>query len=88
MHRICAYETAWNKTAKSPWCSLFSLQDFKVNNSTKMCVFKFLLIVQLLFQVFEYTDDLKYYWQDGYGFELAYKQACLIFSNMTTFMKS
>lgn len=30
MYTGCAFETAWNKNAKSPWCSVFSLEDFKV----------------------------------------------------------
>lgn len=27
-------------------------------------------------QVFEFIEDLKYYWIDGYGYSLTYEQAC------------
>lgn len=27
-------------------------------------------------QVLEFADDLKYYWNDGYGYKLSYEQAC------------
>ncbi|XP_066137495.1 multiple inositol polyphosphate phosphatase 1 isoform X2 [Euwallacea fornicatus] len=57
----CGFETAWNKRSKSPWCSLFSENHFKV---------------------LEYMEDLKYYWQDGYGYDLSYKQACPAFGDM------
>lgn len=33
-------------------------------------------------KVLEYMEDLKYYWQDGYGHELTYKQACPAFDDM------
>ncbi|CAG9767062.1 unnamed protein product [Ceutorhynchus assimilis] len=33
-------------------------------------------------KVLEYMEDLKYYWQDGYGHELTYKQACPAFGDL------
>ncbi|XP_049811872.1 multiple inositol polyphosphate phosphatase 1 isoform X1 [Schistocerca nitens] len=33
-------------------------------------------------KVFEYSEDLKYYWVDGYGYELTYKQACPALKDM------
>nr|XP_023025072.1 multiple inositol polyphosphate phosphatase 1 [Leptinotarsa decemlineata] len=39
-------------------------------------------------KVLEYAEDLKFYWQDGYGYELTYKQACPAFADMMTFMQS
>lgn len=30
MYMTCAFETAWNKRKRSPWCSAFSVDDFKV----------------------------------------------------------
>lgn len=30
MYITCGFETAWNKQSKSPWCSVFSEEDFKV----------------------------------------------------------
>ncbi|CAH1180036.1 unnamed protein product [Phaedon cochleariae] len=30
MYDMCAYETAWNKLAKSPWCSVFTVDNLKV----------------------------------------------------------
>ncbi|XP_019875531.1 multiple inositol polyphosphate phosphatase 1 [Aethina tumida] len=67
MYTGCAFETAWNKNAKSPWCSVFSLEDFKT---------------------LEYLEDLKYYYRDGYGHELTYKQACPAFNDLIDFFES
>ncbi|KAI4456531.1 multiple inositol polyphosphate phosphatase-related [Holotrichia oblita] len=38
------------------------------------------------YKVMEYSEDLKYYWVDGYGKEITYKQACSTFNNMLDFM--
>jgi len=27
-------------------------------------------------QIFEYAEDLEYYWIDGYGYNITYRQAC------------
>ncbi|XP_015838212.1 multiple inositol polyphosphate phosphatase 1 [Tribolium castaneum] len=67
MYMTCAFETAWNKRKRSPWCSVFSNDDFKV---------------------MEYAEDLKYYWIDGYGHELTYKQACPALTNMIEFFQT
>ncbi|KAJ8931672.1 hypothetical protein NQ314_015388 [Rhamnusium bicolor] len=67
MYTTCAFETAWNKNSKSPWCTPFTVDDLKV---------------------IEYSEDLKYYWQDGYGHELSYKQACPAFGDMISFLES
>lgn len=67
IYRTCGFETAWHKTKKSPWCSIFTEENFKV---------------------LEYSEDLKYFWQDGYGYELTYKQACPLFNDMITFLLS
>uniref|UniRef100_A0A182F715 Multiple inositol polyphosphate phosphatase 1 n=2 Tax=Anopheles albimanus TaxID=7167 RepID=A0A182F715_ANOAL len=32
--------------------------------------------------VLEYSQDLKYYWVDGYGYELTYRQACAAFRDL------
>ncbi|KAJ8939141.1 hypothetical protein NQ318_010896 [Aromia moschata] len=67
MYKACAFETAWNKLGKSPWCSPFTENELKI---------------------LEYAEDLKYYWQDGYGHELTYKQACPAFSDMISILTS
>lgn len=36
----------------------------------------------------EYAEDLKYYWVDGYGYELTYKQACPAFNDMIQFLEN
>jgi hypothetical protein len=33
-------------------------------------------IFVLYLQVFEYAEDLEYYWIDGYGYNITYRQAC------------
>lgn len=38
-------------------------------------------------KVLEYAEDLKYYWQDGYGHSLSYDQACPAFKDMITFLE-
>ncbi|KYB25797.1 Multiple inositol polyphosphate phosphatase 1-like Protein [Tribolium castaneum] len=40
------------------------------------------------FKVMEYAEDLKYYWIDGYGHELTYKQACPALTNMIEFFQT
>ncbi|XP_057666688.1 multiple inositol polyphosphate phosphatase 1 isoform X1 [Diorhabda carinulata] len=67
IYKMCAYETAWNKKSKSPWCAFFSLDNLKV---------------------LEYGQDLKSYWQDGYGHELNYKQACPAIKDMINFLQT
>ncbi|KRT86210.1 Phosphatase [Oryctes borbonicus] len=37
-------------------------------------------------KVIEYAEDLKYYWLDGYGKEITYKQACKVFNDMLNFI--
>ncbi|XP_058062146.1 multiple inositol polyphosphate phosphatase 1 [Anopheles bellator] len=34
--------------------------------------------------VMEFNEDLKYYWIDGYGYELTYRQACSAFRDLLT----
>lgn len=34
--------------------------------------------------VFEYLQDMEYYWYDGYGHEITYQQACPAFIDMLT----
>ncbi|RLU19631.1 hypothetical protein DMN91_008188 [Ooceraea biroi] len=67
MHTMCAFETAWNQSEVSPWCKIFSLNDFRV---------------------FEYAEDLEFYWIDGYGYRLTYEQACPALKDMFDFFTS
>lgn len=67
MYIICAFETALNHSTISPWCKIFSLNDFKV---------------------FEYVEDLEFYWTDGYGYSLTYEQACPALKDMFDFFES
>jgi len=39
-------------------------------------------------KIFEYADDLKHFWIDGYGFDLTFKQACPVFGDMFNFHAS
>ncbi|CAB3359944.1 Hypothetical predicted protein [Cloeon dipterum] len=39
-------------------------------------------------QVLEYSSELKYYWTDGYGYELNYKQACPLVQDMLEHFKN
>ncbi|XP_066595136.1 multiple inositol polyphosphate phosphatase 1 [Prorops nasuta] len=39
-------------------------------------------------KVLEFAEDLEYYWIDGYGFPLTYKQACSAMLNMFKFFES
>lgn len=39
------------------------------------------------FKVLEFAEDLRFYWRDGYGYELTYKQACPAFSDMIKFLE-
>jgi multiple inositol-polyphosphate phosphatase/2,3-bisphosphoglycerate 3-phosphatase len=33
-------------------------------------------------QMMEYREDLEYYWQDGYGFDINYQQACVLMKDV------
>lgn len=55
IYTLCAFETAWFKLKKSPWCTLLNTESIKV---------------------LEFSEDLDYYYVDGYGSELTYRQAC------------
>nr|XP_022917214.1 multiple inositol polyphosphate phosphatase 1-like [Onthophagus taurus]XP_022917215.1 multiple inositol polyphosphate phosphatase 1-like [Onthophagus taurus] len=39
-------------------------------------------------KVLEYAEDLKYYWVDGYGYDLTCNQACPAFNDMFNFINS
>ncbi|XP_063238428.1 multiple inositol polyphosphate phosphatase 1 [Bacillus rossius redtenbacheri] len=39
-------------------------------------------------QVFEYFEDLEYYWIDGYGFNLTYRQACPAIRDMMNYLQT
>lgn len=36
MYTMCAFETAWNQSTVSPWCKIFSLNDFRVRSLIKI----------------------------------------------------
>ncbi|ENN71133.1 multiple inositol polyphosphate phosphatase 1 [Dendroctonus ponderosae] len=36
----------------------------------------------------EYIDDLKHYWQDGYGYQLTYQQACPAFGDLINYFNA
>ncbi|KAF6204355.1 hypothetical protein GE061_002696 [Apolygus lucorum] len=57
MYVTCAFEVAWHKERRSPWCVVFTREDI---------------------QVLEYGEELKYYWRDGYGFDVNHQQACVL----------
>ncbi|XP_063973930.1 multiple inositol polyphosphate phosphatase 1 [Diachasmimorpha longicaudata] len=44
------------------------------------------LLTKEEFKIIEFSQDLKYYWIDGYGFSLSRKQACTAFKDMFEFM--
>ncbi|KAF5269596.1 hypothetical protein FQR65_LT05934 [Abscondita terminalis] len=66
MYLMCAFDTAWNKKRKSPWCSVFSSKSITVT---------------------EFAEDLKYYYRDGYAYELTYKQACKMFNDAISYFE-
>lgn len=35
----------------------------------------------------EFWEDLKYYYRDGYGYELTYKQGCAAFKDMMEYFE-
>lgn len=61
MFITCAFETAWSRKKKSPWCTVIDLETSRY---------------------LEYAEDLKYYWIDGYGYNITYRQACPAFGDM------
>lgn len=45
--------------------------------------YKFVLFLNM--QIFEYAEDLEFYWIDGYGYPLTYEQACPALKDMFDF---
>ncbi|XP_022194980.2 multiple inositol polyphosphate phosphatase 1 isoform X1 [Nilaparvata lugens] len=39
-------------------------------------------------EVLEYSEDLKYYWRDGHGFDLNHEQACISYQDMVAHFQS
>lgn len=46
------------------------------------------LISAETFKIFEFAEDLEYYWIDGYGYKLTYEQACAALRDMFSFFLS
>ena len=38
-------------------------------------------------EVFEYTEDIKYYWEDSYPFDISWEMSCELLEDLMTFMK-
>ena len=36
-------------------------------------------------RILEYYEDLEYYWQDGYGHDVNYQQACVLFNDVIAY---
>jgi multiple inositol-polyphosphate phosphatase / 2,3-bisphosphoglycerate 3-phosphatase len=76
---ICRFEKANNIKAVSPWCSLFTSDELKV------IVIKILnkkRVIKKNFQLIEYAEDLKYYYNSGYGNGLNLKIGCPLLQDM------
>lgn len=90
MFITCAFETAWSRKKKSPWCTVIDLETSRVKKDeiTNLIALSGCVAARNLcsnaftFQYLEYAEDLKYYWIDGYGYNITYRQACPAFGDM------
>merc|ERR1711915_562289 len=61
MWEICRYEDAWYPLNDSPWCSVFTVEDFKL---------------------YEFFEDLKYYYNDGAAYNITSEMTQPLFSDL------
>ncbi|XP_020805718.1 multiple inositol polyphosphate phosphatase 1 [Drosophila serrata] len=67
MFTVCAFETAWHRR-----------RDNTRNADSVWCSFFDLASLDAL----EFFEDLEYYWNDGYGYELTHRIACPAIADM------
>ncbi|XP_017030500.1 multiple inositol polyphosphate phosphatase 1 isoform X2 [Drosophila kikkawai] len=67
MYTVCAFETAWHRQ-----------RDGTRHADSVWCSFFDLAALDAL----EFFEDLEYYWNDGYGYELTHRIACPAMADM------
>lgn len=67
MYTVCAFETAWRRP-----------RDGSRSSDSVWCSFFDLDALDAL----EFFEDLEYYWNDGYGYELTHRIACPAIADM------
>jgi hypothetical protein len=58
------------------WLRKGKFDKFQFFQYCHMQIFQYVVIMILYLQIFEYAEDLEYYWIDGYGYNITYRQAC------------
>ncbi|EDW52981.1 multiple inositol polyphosphate phosphatase 1 [Drosophila sechellia] len=70
MYTVCAFETAWHRPRRD--------SGSKSSYESVWCNFFDVAALEAL----EFFEDLEYYWNDGYGYELTHRIACPAIADM------
>lgn len=70
MYTVCAFETAWHRPRHD--------SGSKSSYESVWCNFFDVAALEAL----EFFEDLEYYWNDGYGYELTHRIACPAIADM------
>ncbi|XP_017054892.2 multiple inositol polyphosphate phosphatase 1 [Drosophila ficusphila] len=70
MYAVCAFETAWNRPRRG--------SETRSSSDSVWCNFFDVAALKAL----EFFEDLEYYWNDGYGYELTHRIACPAIADM------
>jgi len=70
MYTVCAFETAWHRPRGG--------SGSRSSSHSVWCNFFDVAALEAL----EFFEDLEYYWNDGYGYELTHRIACPAIADM------
>lgn len=81
MYESCRYEKARHINSHPAWCAVFSKEDLEVKSPLKL-IYK--PIIYVILQVLKYEEDLKYYYDIGYGDSFNERIGCPIVKDLIT----
>ncbi|XP_037726994.1 multiple inositol polyphosphate phosphatase 1 [Drosophila subpulchrella] len=76
MYTVCAFETAWHRPRRG--------SGSRSSSDSVWCNFFDVAALEAL----EFFEDLEYYWNDGYGYELTHRIACPAIADMFAALSS
>lgn len=85
VYEICRYEQAWKINVTSPWCSVTTW--FLLSFFDHKCFF-FQLLTPSQIRIFEYREDLKYFYKSSHGSKINKIIPCAIIQNLFAQFKS